>query len=152
MNLGLFSLYSLYTHSLDCARLEFLCFHTFSWSAKQSVFFRIQVRANSQTRGLEWGWKRRPRLGRDAKNTDRPFCIRYIFVRIIRFFQPRQFLLAKWSCKLLTSCQVMFPTSHSPCYPGYQRVFMRGFRFRSSLKKWPLYWYLILWKNFIYKL
>ena len=44
----------------------------------------------------------------------------------------------------------MFPTSYSPCYPGYQRVFMRGSRFRSSLKKWPapLYWYLILWKNF----
>ena len=30
---------------------------------------RIQVRASSQTKGLERGWKQRARLGRDAKNT-----------------------------------------------------------------------------------
>ena len=39
-------------------------------TAKQSVFLRIQVRANSQTKGLERGWKQRARLGRDAR---RPF-------------------------------------------------------------------------------
>ena len=33
---------------------------------KQSVFLRIQVRASSQTKGLERGWKQRARLGRDA--------------------------------------------------------------------------------------
>ena len=29
--------------------------------------------------------------------------------------------------------------NHQPLlnYPGFQRLFMRGFRFRSSLKKWP---------------
>ena len=35
--------------------------------AKQSVFLRIQVRANSQAKGLEWDWKRRARLGRTLK-------------------------------------------------------------------------------------
>ena len=45
-------------------------------TAKQSVFLRIQVRASCQTKGLERGWKQRARLGRDAKNTDCPFCIR----------------------------------------------------------------------------
>ena len=41
-------------------------------TAKQSVFFfRIQVRASSQTKGLERGWKQRARLGRDARNTPR---------------------------------------------------------------------------------
>ena len=29
-------------------------------------FLRIQVRANSQTNGLELSWKQRGRLGRDA--------------------------------------------------------------------------------------
>ena len=38
-------------------------------TAKQSVFLRIQVRASSQTKGLERGWKQRARLGKDAKNT-----------------------------------------------------------------------------------
>ena len=37
-------------------------------TAEQSVFLRIQVRASSQTKGLERGWKQRARLGRDAKN------------------------------------------------------------------------------------
>ena len=31
-------------------------------TAKQSVFLRIHIRANSQTKGLERGWKRRSRL------------------------------------------------------------------------------------------
>ena len=29
----------------------------------RAVFLRIQVRASSQTKGLEWGWKQRARLG-----------------------------------------------------------------------------------------
>ena len=37
-----------------------------------------------------------------------------IFVRITRFSQPRaEFQLTKSRCKLSTSCQVMFSTSHS---------------------------------------
>ena len=41
------------------------------------MFLSFQVRASSQTKGLERGWKQRVRLGRNAKNTDCPFCIRY---------------------------------------------------------------------------
>ena len=41
------------------------------------VFLRIQVRASSQTKGLERGWKQRARLGRDAKGkTDGRFFSR----------------------------------------------------------------------------
>ena len=39
------------------------------YTAKQFIFFSIQVCANSQTKGLERGWKQRVRLGRDAKNS-----------------------------------------------------------------------------------
>ena len=46
-------------------------------TAKHSVFLRIQVSESSQTKGLEQGWKRRARLGRDAKNTDGRFGINY---------------------------------------------------------------------------
>ena len=42
------------------------------------IFGLFTVREGSQTKGLERGWKQRARLGRDAKNTDCPFCIRYI--------------------------------------------------------------------------
>ena len=34
---------------------------------QMSVFLRIQVRASSQTKGLERGLKQRARLGRDTK-------------------------------------------------------------------------------------
>ena len=44
------------------------------WTAKQSVFLCIQVRASSQTKGLEWGWKQRARLGRDAFSLARRAC------------------------------------------------------------------------------
>ena len=40
---------------------------TSEWTAKQSVFLRIQVRSSSQTKGLGRGWKQRARLGRDAR-------------------------------------------------------------------------------------
>ena len=36
------------------------------------------LRGSSQTKGREWGWKQRARLGRDAKNSDCLFCIRHI--------------------------------------------------------------------------
>ena len=46
--------------------------------------------------------------GENAKNMGCPFCIRYI-----RLHYPP--LPAKFWHKLLTSCQDMFPTSHSRC-------------------------------------
>ena len=38
-------------------------------TAKQSVFLRIQVRASTQTKGLERGWKQRARLGERRSTT-----------------------------------------------------------------------------------
>ena len=52
------------------------------YTAKQSVFLRIQVRASNQTKGRERGWKQRARLGRDAKNM-------VFFVRLARFGRVR---------------------------------------------------------------
>ena len=60
-------------------------------------------------RAVKRGWKQRARLGRDAKNTDCPFCIRYI-----RSNYP--LLPATGNSHWLNfdaSCQVMFSTSHS---------------------------------------
>ena len=42
-----------------------MVFHNYS-VFKQSVFLRILIRVSSQTKGLERGWKRRARLGRDV--------------------------------------------------------------------------------------
>ena len=53
-----------YHHSLQTARLS--CSR--QPRLQNSPFLRIQVRASSQTKGLEWGWKQRARLGRDAKS------------------------------------------------------------------------------------
>ena len=55
-------------------------------TAKQSFFLRIQVRASSQTKCLERGWKRRPTLGRDAKKI--AYSAFIIFLQITCFFQP----------------------------------------------------------------
>ena len=57
----------------------------------------------------------RARLGRDAKNTDCRWLS--IFHTLYSYEFPAtlihgQFPLAKFWCKLLTSCQVLFPTSH----------------------------------------
>ena len=49
--------------------ISFPSLHDLYVIMKESVFLRIQVRANSQTKGLERGWKQRARLGRDAENT-----------------------------------------------------------------------------------
>ena len=53
------------SRSIDCKTVRFFC-----------VF--LKVRASSQTKNLERGWKQRARLGRDVKITECPFCIRYI--------------------------------------------------------------------------
>lgn len=47
-----------YSFFIECSSMDLL--------AKLGIFLRIQVRANSQTRGLEWGWKRKARLGENA--------------------------------------------------------------------------------------
>ena len=67
------------------------------------------LRGSSQTKGREWGWKQRARLGRDAKNSDCLFCIRHI-----RSNYP--LLPATGNSHWLNfdaSCQVVFSTSHS---------------------------------------
>ena len=43
---------------IECSSMNLL--------AKLGIFLRIKVRANSQTRGLEWGWKRKARLGENS--------------------------------------------------------------------------------------
>ena len=53
---------------------------------QMSVFLRIQVRASSQTKGPERGWKQRARLGRDAKIG--PHTL-YGRVRLARFARVR---------------------------------------------------------------
>ena len=52
-------------------------------TAKQSVFLSIQVCASSQTKGLERGWKRRVRLGRDASVRGRVRLARFARVRLL---------------------------------------------------------------------
>ena len=80
------------------------------WTGKQSVFCVFKyLRGSSQTKGREWGWKQRARLGRDANNSDCPFCIRHI-----RSNYP--LLPATGNSHWLNfdaSCQVVFSTSHS---------------------------------------
>ena len=62
-------------------------------------------------------WKEAENGERDWGNTLKIRTVRFayvIFVRITRFSQPRaEFPLTKSRCKLSTSCQVMFSTSHS---------------------------------------
>ena len=67
-----------------------------SQTPKQSVFLRIQVRASSQTKGLERGWKRRVRLGRDAINTLTP-----LFTNFFTDFEKK---LPFWSFFCKTPC------------------------------------------------
>ena len=60
---------------------------------KQSVFLRIQVRASSQTKGLERGCKQRARLGRDAKNFFLSPQTPYGRVRLLRHALPISLLI-----------------------------------------------------------
>ena len=57
-------------------------------------------------------WKRRVRLGRDAKNTGLSVLHTLYSFELPVSSNHEQFPLTKLWCKLLTSCQVMFPTSH----------------------------------------
>ena len=62
----------------------------------------------------------------------------YIILHIIR--KPHSIFYYSFKiCKFLTTLLPRrLSANHLPLsYPGCQRLFMRGFRFRSSLKKWP---------------
>ena len=62
----------------------------------------------------------------------------YITLHIIR--KPHSIFYYSFKiCKFLTTLPPRrLSANHLPLsYPGCQRLFMRGFRFRSSLKKWP---------------
>ena len=95
---------------------------------ENSAYFWVfkYLRASSQTKGRKRGRKERARLGRDAKNTDCPFCIRHIRSNypLLPATGNSHWLNFDASCqqavkKLSTSCQVVFSTSHSkysvPC-------------------------------------
>ena len=65
----------------------------------------------SEAENREWDWG-------EMLETDCLFWIRYIYsFKLPASPSHGQFLLAKFWCKLLTSHQVMFPTSHSWCFP-----------------------------------
>ena len=51
-----------------------------------SVFLRIQVRASSQTKGLERGWKQRARMEKDARLTRSRFSRVRLTPRFTDFF------------------------------------------------------------------
>ena len=110
-------------------------FKHFSLNLKwnKSFFAIFQVRASSQTKGLERGWKQRARLERDAKNTDCPFCTRYIRSNYPLLPATGNFHWLNFDA----SCQVMFSTTHSQysvpwwipkafalwrCMPGFARA------------------------------
>ena len=58
------------------ARVENYLMWIIMQTAKQSVILRIQVHCTHEQ--LNKSWKRRARLGRDTKNTDCRFLLRYI--------------------------------------------------------------------------
>ena len=67
-----------------------------------------------------------------------PRWLAYIILHIIR--KPHSIFYYSFKiCKFLTSLPPRrLSANHLPLsYPGCQRLFMRSFRFRSSLKKWP---------------
>ena len=76
-------------------------------------FLRIQVRASSQTKGLERSWKQRARLGRDAKNTvfflsphtpyGRVRLARFARVRLLRHALPISWLILRKKPTVLQS-------------------------------------------------
>ena len=72
------------------AEVSFVCLSVClsqSIRLQNSPYFCVQVRMKSQTKGLEWGWKRKVRLGRDTKQTLQTGRFPYvIFVWMTRFF------------------------------------------------------------------
>ena len=86
---------------------------------KQSVFLRIQVRASSQTKGLERGCKQRARLGRDAKNfflsphtpVGRVRLARFARVRLLRHALPISLLILRKKPTVSTVLQSRYDLS-----------------------------------------
>ena len=66
---------------------------------------RVQVRASSQTKGLEWGWKQRARLGRDG----RVRLARFARVRLLRHALPISFT----DFEKKTDCFAVYDVGHS---------------------------------------
>ena len=64
-------------------------------------FLRIQVRASSQTKGLERSWKQRARLGRDANGRVR--LARFARVRLLRHALPISWLILRKKPTVLQS-------------------------------------------------
>ena len=76
-------------------------------------------------------WKRRVRLGRDAKNTGLSVLHTLYSFELPAFSSHEQFPLTKFWCKLLTSCQVMLPTSHF----RFSLLWLFTIRWRVQLRK-----------------
>ena len=107
-------------------------------TAKQSVFLRIHVRASSQTKGLERGWKQRARLGRDAKNTvfflsphtpyGRVRLARFARVRLLRHALPISLLILRKKTTVLQSkdSQVFFFCKRTNNIHKFEVCFLRG--------------------------
>ena len=75
-------------------------------------------------------WKRRVRLGRDAKNTGLSVLHTLYSFELPASSSHEQFPLTKF-CKLLTSCQVMLPTSHF----RFSLLWLFTIRWRVQLRK-----------------
>ena len=76
-------------------------------------------------------WKRRVRLGRDAKNTGLSVLHTLYSFELPASSSHEQFPLTKFWCKLLTSCQVMLPTSHF----RFSLLWLFTIRWRVQLRK-----------------
>ena len=100
-------------------------------TAKQSVFLRIQVRANSQTKGLELSWKQRGRLGRDANGVQGSRASSgwdsYFYATLNRFWEKTDCLQSNmWltipcqvSCGTLPNGVQNYTRFAFPWYSGY---------------------------------
>ena len=76
-------------------------------------------------------WKRRVRLERDAKNTGLSVLHTLYSFELPASSSHEQFPLTKFWCKLLTSCQVMLPTSHF----RFSLLWLFTIRWRVQLRK-----------------
>ena len=82
-------------------------------AAKQSVVLRIQVRASSQTKGLERGWKQRARLFFLASHGVR--LARFASIRPLRYALPISLLILRKKPTVLKSSPTMLGVVVSVC-------------------------------------
>ena len=129
-------------HEVDCKTVRIL---------------RIQERASSQTKGLEWGWKQRARLGRDAKkyvfflSPHTPYgrvrLARFARVRLLRHALPISFT----DFEKKTDCFAVYPwgdVDHQAFIPrcnadfknaggtGYSFLYMMSTARRNARQGW----------------